>query len=446
MEIQIPYNFQPRSYQLPVMEARDGGCKRMVLVWHRRAGKEKTCINITSKEMTQRIGSYYYVFPELVQGRKVLWDGADKDGFRFLNHFPREYIEGEPNNTEMKLRYKNQSLFQVVGSDNFDSVMGTNPVGMVFSEYSLQNPRCWGHFRPILAENGGWAIFDFTPRGENHAFDLFNLAVNDPNWFCQLLTVDSTNAISKEVLDQERREIVRLDGNDALFQQEYYCSFTSPIQGAYYATQIQQAYAEGRVGRVPHDPSYRVDTWWDLGFNDTTAIWFTQSIGSELRIVDYHEESGQGLPHYFQVLEDKRKSFEYAYGTHTGPHDLEVHELATGKSRLETARKLGIDFRVCPKLSIRDGIDAGRNVFKKCWFDKDKCQDGLNSLKNYRKVYDESKRAYLDQPYHDWASNGADAFRYLAIGLDIKKSGIRAHKDIWSTPDVQRAPVSPMAL
>ena len=418
-KIRLPHNFDPRPYQLPILQAMDQGVKRAVQVWHRRSGKEKTDLaGIVSRKMMERVGTYYYAFPEFNQGRKVLWDGADKDGFRFIDHFPKALLDGKPNDTEMKLRYKNGSLLQVIGSDRFNAVMGTNPIGIVFSEYSLQDPYCWSYFRPILAENGGWAIFNFTPRGENHAYELYELAKNDPSWFCQLLTVDDTKAIPQEVLDQERKEIIRLHGNDALFQQEYYCSFTVPIAGAYYADHIMQAYKDGRVGKVPYEPRAQVDTWWDLGINDKMCIWFTQSIGAELRVIDYYENNGQGLPHYIAHLKEKG----YVYGLHMAPHDIDVRELSTGVSRRDTAATLGIKFHVAEKLPISDGIDAARTLFSKCWFDSEKCRIGLNALKNYRKQYDDKKKTYMDHPYHDWSSNAADAFRTLAVGLKREKS------------------------
>lgn len=413
----LPHHFTPRPYQVPIMRALDQGIKRAVWVAHRRSGKEKTCVNIVSKKMFERVGAYYYVFPTFVQGRKVLWDGADKDGFRFLDHFPRELIDGKPNDTEMKFRYTNGSLFQVIGSDNFDAVMGTNPVGIIFSEYALQNPQCWGYFRPILAENNGWAIFNTTPRGENHAYDLHELALADPaHWFDEILTVDDTHAISADVLAQEKSEIIRLYGNDSLYQQEYFCNFSVPISGAYYAEHIARAYRDGRVGNVPHEPRLAVDTWWDLGYKDHMAIWFTQSVGQELRVIDYMAFTGKGLPDCIPLLKEK----PYVYGCHTAPHDIEVHELSNGKTRRETAHNLGIDFQIAPKLPIMDGIDAARSIFDKCWFDKEKCKEGLNALKSYRKQFDENRKIYSNAPFHDWASNGADAFRYMAVTLDLK--------------------------
>jgi hypothetical protein len=341
-----------------------------------------------------------------------------------MSHFPPEIVEGKPNDTEMKLKLKNGSLFQIVGSDNIDAIVGTNPVGVVFSEYSLQDPNVWGFIRPILAENDGWAIFVFTPRGENHAYDIYELAKNDPSWFCRMDSVKETNVIPQEILDQERKEIRRLYGNDALYQQEYDCNFTVPIAGAYYADLIMQAYADGRVGHVPHEPRIRVDTWWDLGINDRMSIWFTQSIGAETRVIDFYESSGKGFPHYAGVLKEK----PYIYGRHTAPHDINVRELSNGKSRRDTAESLGISFDVAPKLHVYEGIDAVRGLFPSCWFDANKCKDGLNALKNYRKQYNEERKTFENKPFHDWSSNAADAFRTLGTGLEFSHKSIQARE------------------
>jgi phage terminase large subunit len=418
--LNVPVNYTPRDYQLPVLTALDDGFKRIVWVAHRRSGKDKTCVNIVAKKMFERVGAYYYLFPTYNQGRKILWDGIDREGKRFLDHFPKEFVVGKPNDTQMKLEVMNGSLFQIVGSDNIDSIVGTNPVGVVLTEYSLQDPQAWGYLRPILAENGGWAIFVYTPRGENHGYDLYELAKNDPSWYCRMDRASETKVIPQAILDQERAEIIRLYGNDALYQQEYECNFTVPIAGAYYAELIMRAYRDGRVGKVPHEPSITVDTWWDLGINDRMSVWFSQSIGTELRLIDYYENTGHGLPHYIGKLQEKG----YVYGKHTAPHDIEVRELSNGKSRRDTAANLGISFGVAPKLLVVDGIDAVRNLFSKCWFDAEKCKDGLNALKNYRKQYDEKRKTYLNQPYHDWSSNGADAFRTLATGLDMRHRGV----------------------
>jgi len=414
--MRIPHNFTPRVYQLPILSAIDSGVNRLVWVAHRRSGKDKTCINLVAKKMLERVGTYYYVFPTYSQAKKVIWNGIDKDGNRFLDHFPADLIDGQPNEAEMRIKFKNGSIFQLVGSDNVDSIVGTNPVGVVFSEYSLQDPTAWGFVRPILAENGGWAIFVFTPRGENHGYQIYELAKSNPkDWFCRIDRASETNVIPRDILMQERSEIVRLYGNEALYLQEYECDFTVPIAGAYYAELIARAYRDGRVGHVPHEEALTVDTWWDLGINDRMSIWFSQSVGQEIRVIDYMEGTGQGLAHYIQ----KMKAKPYVYGRHTAPHDIEVRELTNGKSRRDTAMSLGIDFNVAPKLPIHDGIDAVRTLFGRFWFDSEKCREGMNALKNYRKQYDEKRKTYNNQPYHDWSSNGADAFRTLATALEM---------------------------
>lgn len=417
MTLTVPYQYSPREYQLPLLRAMDSGCKRAVVVWHRRSGKDKTCINLVAKKMLERVGTYYYVFPTYNQGRKVLWDGIDKDGRKFLEHFPKELLDGKPNDTEMKLRFKNGSLFQVVGSDNIDSIVGTNPVGVVFSEYSLQDPSAWGFVRPILAENDGWAIFVFTPRGENHGYDIYNLAQNSQDWFSQILTVNDTKSIPVEVLGRERVEITQQYGNDSLYLQEYECNFTVPLAGAYYAAHIMKAYQEGRVGNVPYEDRAPVDTWWDLGNGDAMAIWFTQSIGVELRMIDFHQGIADGFPEAAGVLKERG----YVYNSHNAPHDI-VNKEMNGRTRLETAKSFGIKFKIVPKLGLMDGIDAARSMFRKCWFDQKKCYKGLNALKNYRKEYDDNRKCFRDNPYHDWSSHAADAFRYCAIGLSYTKS------------------------
>jgi len=413
MEISLPHKFDPRAYQIPVLRAIDNGFLRIIQVWHRRAGKEKTDVNIVAKKMMERVGAYYYFFPTYTEGKKILWDGRDKNGVAFLDHFPAELVESR-NSTEMKIVFKNGSIFQVVGVDKIDSIVGTNPIGCVFSEYALQNPRGWDFIRPILAENGGWAIFNWTPRGKNHAYDLHMMAETDPKWFVTVLTVDHTGVISQEVLDQERKEIIAKNGDDGVFLQEYYCSYTASILGAYYAKQYAQAELDGRFTNVPYDPLLPVHTVWDLGIADAMAIGFYQAAGMERRKIDYIELTNMGLPEAAKILQEK----PYRYGKHFAPHDIKVRELGTGKSRLETAETLGINFTLIPNVSVQDGIDRGRIFFSKLWVDKTKCKLWLKLIPQYAKEYDEEKKIFRDNPNHDWTSHGADEHRYAALVED----------------------------
>lgn len=428
MEITIPNKFSPREYQIPIFRAIDNGFLRIIQVWNRRAGKEKTDINIVAKKIFEKVGAYYYVFPTYNQGKKILWNGADKEGIRFLEHLPEETRKRTVGN-EMFIEFKNGSTFQVIGSDNIDSIVGTNPLGVVFSEYSLQDPQAWDFIRPILAENGGWAIFNFTPRGENHAKELLDYAKTDPkNWFVSVLNVDDTETMSKEVLEQERKEIIAKNGDDSIFQQEYYNSFTASLHGSYYGKIVERLEIENKITDVPYEENLLVDTWWDLGINDSMTIGFFQKHGLQWRMIDYLEGSGEGLRFYIDELKTKG----YSYGKHYAPHDIVVKELGTGKSRLEVAKELGIKFETItlqdgslksavPMMPIQDGINACRSKLGQLWLDKTRCQRVVKALKNYHKDYDEVNKVYRNNPKHDWSSHCADMMRYWAVSEEIKK-------------------------
>ena len=416
----IPYLYSPRPYQLPILRALDSGIKRAVAVWHRRAGKEKTFINYVAKSCIQRVGTYFYLFPTYAQARKVLWDGRDKDGFPFMGHFPKELI-AKRNESELRLELINGSAIQLVGSDNIDSVLGTNPVGCVFSEYALQDPRAWDYMRPILRENGGWAIFDYTPRGKNHGWTLYQMAKDNPDWYAEILTVRDTHALSEADIDAERKAGM----SEELIQQEFYCSFEGVQSGAVFGRQMQEAEQDGRICSVPWQPEHAVDTWWDIGTGDPTAIWFTQNVGRELHVIDYYENSGAGvgIDFYARFLQ----TLPYVWGRHHGPHDLEAHSFAAGgKSTREVAANLGLRFEVVEKLDKQSQINSARAFLKRCWFDKTKTERGRDALVSYHYKYDDKRKAFADEPYHDWSSNGADAFMYLAVGH--KHSPIKAEE------------------
>ena len=418
-DLTIPYNFTPRDYQRALFNSTSQGYKRGVSIWHRRAGKDKTFINLLVKEAFKRVGSYYYFFPTYNQGRKIVWNGMDRDGFPFLGHIP-EIIRASTNKTEMLITLRNGSLIQIVGSDNIDSIVGTNPVGCVFSEYALQDPRGWDFIRPILRENGGWAFFNFTPRGHNHGHTLWKMAKDNPQWFCEVLTVEDTGVLTSQDIHDER-----LDGMDEdLIQQEFYCSFEASIPGAYFGKQLNLARQQGRIGNVPIVPGIPVDTFWDLGVNDATAIWFSQTVGREIRVVNYEEDAGEGLEYYAALLRKRAEELGFEYGKHLGPHDIAVTELGTGKSRIETAKEYGLVFTAAPRpYRKEDSINAARKIFPYCWFDETRCQRGIDALSSYHKGWDEKNRVWRTAPVHDWASNGADAFQTMALGHKFRSVG-----------------------
>lgn len=409
----LPHNFTPRPYQLPILRALDGGVKRAVAVWHRRSGKEKTFVNYTAAASADRIGAYYYFFPTFAQGRKALWDGRDRDGFPFMGHFPPHYVKSK-NETEMKLSFVNGSSFQIIGSDNIDAVMSTNPIGCVFAEYSLQDPRAWDYMRPILKENGGWAIFDFTPRGKNHGFAVYEMAKKlmesgDPNWFCEKLTVKDTGVFTDKDIDDERREGMSED----MIEQEYFCSFAGVQQGSIFGKQVEIAERDGRICGVPWQPELGVDTWWDIGTGDAAAIWFTQNAGREVHVIDYYTNSGVGMDHYAAELKKK----PYVYNEHNGPHDIESRSFAAnGQSTTQVAAGMGVKFKKIDKLDKVSQINAGRSFMARCYFDSKKTEAGRLALASYHYTYDSKRKCFNSNPYHDWSSNGSDAWMILATG------------------------------
>jgi len=418
--ITIPHNFIPRPYQHELLEAMDSGYNRAIAVWSRRAGKDKTLINLIVKKALERVGVYYYFFPTFTQGRRVMWDGIDNAGFKFLDHIPAGLVASK-NSTEMKIVLINGSIIQIVGTDDVDRVRGSNPVGCVFSEYAFQNPQAYDIVRPILRANGGWAVFNSTPFGENHFFKLWEEANKNDKWFTQLVTIDTAldndglPYITKEDIDEE----IASGMSDEMVEQEFYCSFTSNVSGFYYRKQLNAAKDEERICNVPHEESCVVDTWWDLGIGDQTAIWFTQTVGKEIHVIDYYANSGEGLAHYAKVCQDR----QYVYGVHNLPHDASARELGTGRSRYEMMEDLlGTNLNIVPRLAVDDGIQAARSVFPHCWFDQKKCEKGLEVLANYHREWDDKKKIFKNNPSHDWASHGSDAFRYFAVGYTIPRA------------------------
>lgn len=415
MEITVPVDWAPRSYQKPLWRYLENGGKRAVAVWHRRAGKDATSLNHTVTQAVQRPGLYWHLLPTYNQGRKIVWDGRTKEGKPFLDAWPKELIVSA-NATDMKLELQNGSIWQVVGTDNVDRLVGANPIGCVFSEYSLQDPRAWDYIRPILAENGGWAVFIYTPRGRNHGHALFEMAKNNPDWFCESLSVEDTKVLTEKVINDER-----LAGMpEEMIQQEFFCSFDAGLVGAYYSQQMAYLLAEKRLTKVPYDPLLEVHTAWDIGVGDSTAIGFVQIYGEEIRMIDYYENSGEGLIHYAKVLRDK----PYLYGKHYGPHDLAVREFISGKSRIEVAAAVGIKFTLVPRASVEDGIEAVRNMLMRTYWDNDKCGRWIEAMRQYKKQWDDKRRVFSSMPVHDWTSHPADMIRTLAMGLNTKKKNL----------------------
>ena len=433
--ITVPYEYEPRSYQLPVWRYMEGPAegKRAACEWHRRAGKDLFAINLICTKALERVGTYWHMLPTYKQGRNIVWNGFTKDGRSFLSYIPDALIANK-NSTEMRITFKNGSIYQVVGTDNVNSLVGTNPVGVVMSEFSLHDPAAWDYIRPILAENGGWALFIYTLRGKNHGYQIGQMAKNNPKWFYEKLVAgsngtkrpDGTPVISDEIIEEERKAGMP----EELIQQEFYCSADAPLVGAYYSVQMRWLDSQtttlsdgskvpARFIKLPYDPRLPVGTAWDLGYDDATTIWFYQEHGKEIRLIDYYENSGEGLGHYIKYLKEQ----PYVYlPYHLAPHDIQVHDLTIGKTRLQYAAELGLRFKAVPKLSLEDGIEAVRSFLPRCYFDLEKTSRGIAALREYKKEWNEELKVFRSQPLHNWASHGADAFRTLAVGFRQRKA------------------------
>jgi hypothetical protein len=419
-ETRIKLNkFKPRPYQIPILDALENkGYKRAIAIWPRRAGKDIVAFNYCIRECVRKPCVIFYIFPTYAQAKKVIWDSMTNSGERFLHYIPEELIDST-NSQEMKVRFKNGSLLQLVGSNDYDKLMGTNPRGCVFSEYALQDPRAYQYIRPILAANGGWALFISTPRGKNALWELYQLALNSPIWFCSKLTVDDTGHIPIEEIQRERKDGTM---SEDLIQQEFYTSFTMGVEGAYYAKYLDKMRINSQIGMVPIEEGFPVHTAWDIGVRDSTVIIFFQAIGQTIRIVDYYENNKEGLEHYVRVIKEK----DYLYGKHIAPHDIKVKEWGSGVTRIEKAKALGVKFTLAPSISIEDGIEQVRSTFSKMWIDENKCKLLLKALENYRQEYDIKKKIYKMRPLHNWASHAADCMRYLCISLSKTKDGMSA--------------------
>lgn len=418
-EIILPNAWEPREYQDQLWRYLHKGGKRAIAIWPRRHGKDDVALHYTACAAMERVGVYWHLLPQQNQARKAIWDAVNPHtGRRRIDDaFPRE-IRDTTREQDMMIRFKNGSTWQVIGSDNYDALVGTPPVGVVFSEWALSNPQAWSLIRPILAENGGWAIFITTPRGRNHAHRMFEMAQASGDWFAEKLVATETGVFSSETLESERQELIAERGEEdgeAIYQQEYMTSFSAGLPGAYYAKTIDKIERDGRITFVPYNPQKQVHTAWDLGRNDATAIWFVQTNGAGWDVIDYLANTSVGIDWYVKALKER----DYNYGEHLMPHDADNEQLisATGSIR-QTVESMGLrNVRVVPRTaSVANDINEVRQILPMCRFDKEKCEKGLDALRSYRRVWDEKLKAYRDTPLHDWASDPADAFRTFAIG------------------------------
>lgn len=433
MRITLPHNWSAREYQKPLWKYLANGGKRAVVAWHRRSGKDAVMLHHCACAAHERVGNIWYLMPEAEQCRKALWNAINPHTgkLRLDEAFPKE-LRKSTNQQEMIIQLLNGSSFQLGGSDNYNSLVGATPIGVAFSEYAISNPNAWAYLRPMVLENNGWAVFNSTPRGENHFYKMFRMAKDSKDWFAQMLTADDTGVFTGEQLQNELMEMQAEHGEvfgRALWMQEYYCSFTSAILGSYYGKEMQDALESGRIGEVEYDPAVPVHTAWDLGYSDDTSIWFFQVVGSEIHLIDYHSSNGENVEYYAGIVMNK----PYKYGLHWLPHDARAKTLASGgKSIIEQlSAQIGLgNMRITPNLSLQDGIQASRMCLRKCWFDAKKTEMGLICLKQYQREYDTERKMLKDKPKHDFTSHGADAFRMMAVAWKYEEAPKAAEEEM----------------
>lgn len=431
--LKLPYNgWKPRPHQENAWRAlRNPSIKTAVLAWHRRAGKDAIALHDAAIRMVTRVGNYWHMLPQADQARKAIWDAVDPHTGRkrWEDAFPHELIR-HVNNQEMKITFKNGSTWQVLGSDNYNSLVGATPVHITLSEAALADPNAFGYFRPILLENNGTSLHISSTRGRNHFFELFKLTESDAEGFAERLSADDTGVFTTEQLIKERKYYISMYGENignSLFLQEYMSDWDAATIGAVWGKELKQLREDGRARPCAYDSRYPVMTAWDLGVSDLTVIIFFQEIGNVIRIIDWYADSSIGLDAYADVIHSK----PYVYLEHYAPHDIAVREWTTGLSRVEEAKRFGIDFVRVEKTTKAEQIAAASHLLRRTEFNvvdkdnkepEDDCEYLLDAMGEYKFKFDRVRRTMSKQPEHTWASHYSDAYMTMAVGLQQRKT------------------------
>lgn len=408
-------DFIRRKYQSPFYHALIGDdYDNAMAVWHRRAGKDEVTLNALIRRSQNRIGTYWHCLPEYTQARKALWDQVNQStGRRRLDEiFPPDAIEVR-RDTDMFIKFKWGSTFQLIGSDNYNATVGAGPVWISYSEWALANPSAYAYHQPMLLESKGKAVFITTPRGNNHAKQTYDYAVKSPRWFAQTLTVHDTGIFTEEQLAEVRATLEAQYGIDfgrAYFEQEYLCSFSGAMVGAYFGAEIAKAEREGRICEVPVNELYPVHTCWDLGKAVNNPIWCFQVVGGLLRIVDFYVPESEDIEQWVAWLDERGYR-----GNDYVPHDIVVTEWGSRRTRFETLVMLKRKPVRIAKVSVADGLQAGRTAINAAVFDAERTERGVEGLKSYRREWDDELKTFKENPLKDWAEHIGSAWRYLGL-------------------------------
>lgn len=423
--IRLPNNWKPRDYQLDAWRYMQNGGKHAEIVWHRRSGKDELGLHWTAVAAFKRVAQYWYMLPEYNQARKAIWDAINPHtGRKRIDEaFPIE-LRSSTRNDEMKIIFKNGSSFQAVGSDDPSKLVGSPPAGIVYSEWALSNPATRAYLRPILMENGGWQIFNTTPRGRNHAYTTLEAAKSNPNAFAQVLDATQTGIFTPEQLEIELQNYINDFGDDygrSKFEQEYLCSFDAANLGAILARQLTISEREGKISDdIEFDPDGQpIQITADLGRRDTATWWFWQPQIGGYHVVDYDSGFGIDAEEWAHRLHKRLCKYELSgkrnpLGKIWLPHDARTKTFSAKESAIEIFLKFfgGDKVDITPMTSIADRINAARVVTPRVKFNKTNCKKGLEGLRAWSYAYNDITKSFGSAPLHDWASHDGDGYSY----------------------------------
>ena len=400
----IEINYKPREQ---AKEFHNRKQRFAVLVAHRRFGKTVAAVNDLIKscfDINLPNVRVAYIAPYLSQAKAVAWD--------YALEYTRDIPHIKVNHSELRIDFPNGARFRLFGGDNYNAIRGLFFDHVCIDEFADFPASAYPTvIRPATVDRKGKITIIGTPKGKNEFWEMYEYAKGHKDWWCKMYRASETDILDTLELEEAKNAM----GEDR-YEQEFECSFEAAIRGAYYAVEMKKALQDKRISSVPYDPSVGVTVSWDLGIGDSTSLWFAQFVGQEIRLIDFYEMSGVGLDHYAKVLDEKG----YHYIEHILPHDVQVKELGTGKSRLETLGALGVNnISIAPKLSIDDGIQSARSMINRCWFDEKKCARGIEALRQYRREFDEKNKTWRGRPLHDWTSHAADSFRYMSVGKSV---------------------------
>jgi phage terminase large subunit len=410
------YEFRVRWYQRAFHEALVNRTHdRLIAIWHRRAGKDEIVLNAMRELAWKNPGTYWHCFPEQKQARKAIWNGVNghTGKRRILEAFPPALIK-RMQDDDMFIELVNGATFQLIGSDRYDSTVGSGPKGIAYSEWALSNPAAWAYHSPMIRESKGFAAFITTPRGNNHAKTMYERAQTQPDtWFSQLLSIEDTQALTSDVLQEALEEYQDLHGADlgrALFEQEYLCSFAGAMIGAYWGAEMAVAEREKRIGVVPVDREHPVHTAWDLGKAVNNPIWCFQVIAGRLKIVDFYRPESDDLTDWIKWLEDRAY-----HGDDYVPDDVMDFIWGAKHTRWDLLKAAKRKPKLVKRIAVAEGIHAGREAIKVADFDAERCELGIEGLKNYRREWDDELKTFRENPVKDWAEHIGSSWRYLGL-------------------------------